>query len=56
MEQIRQVMKQLIKVSEDELNDFLSQSITKTFKRQDNRKLDQTEHSKRNIFSSIKDL
>jgi CRP-like cAMP-binding protein len=35
MEQIRQVMKQMIKVSEDELNDFLSQAITKTFKRQE---------------------
>ncbi|MEY3242142.1 MAG: hypothetical protein RIR11_3581 [Bacteroidota bacterium] len=34
MEQIRQVMKQMINVSEDELNDFLSQSITQTFKRQ----------------------
>jgi hypothetical protein len=33
MEQLRQVMKQMIKVSEDELNDFLSQAITKTFKR-----------------------
>lgn len=35
MEQIRQVMKQMIAVSEDELNVFLSQSITKTFKRQE---------------------
>lgn len=35
MEQIRQVMKQMISISEDELNDFLSQSITKTFKRQE---------------------
>ena len=35
MEQLRQVMKQMIKVSEDELNDFLSQAITKTFKRQE---------------------
>ena len=35
MEQIRQVMKQMINVSEDELNDFLSQVITKTFKRQE---------------------
>ena len=35
MEQIRQVMKQMINVSEGELNDFLSQSITKTFKRQE---------------------
>ncbi len=33
MQQIRQVMQQMISVSEDELNDFLSQSITKTFKR-----------------------
>lgn len=35
MEQIRQVMKQMIKVSEDALNGFLSQAITKTFKRQE---------------------
>jgi CRP-like cAMP-binding protein len=35
MEQIRQVMKQIINVSEDELNDFLSQAITKNFKRQE---------------------
>lgn len=35
MEQIRQVMKQMIDVSEDELNDFLSGAITKTFKRQE---------------------
>lgn len=33
MEQIKQVMKQLIKVSDVELNDFLNQSFTKTFKR-----------------------
>ena len=35
MEKIRQVIKQMIDVSEDELNDFLSQAITKTFKRQE---------------------
>lgn len=35
MEQIRQVMKQMIKVSEDELNGFLDKAITKTFKRQE---------------------
>jgi hypothetical protein len=35
MEQIKQVMKQMIDVSEVELNDFLSQAITKTFKRQE---------------------
>jgi len=35
MEEIRQVMKQMINVSEEELNDFLSQAITKTFKRQE---------------------
>ena len=35
MEQIRQVMKRMISVSEDELNGFLSQTITKTFKRQE---------------------
>lgn len=35
MEQIRQVMKQMINVSEDELNIFLSTAITKTFKRQE---------------------
>jgi len=33
MEQIRQVMKQMINISEDELNDFLNQTINKTFKR-----------------------
>ena len=33
MEQIRQVMKQMIMVSEDELHDFLNQVSTKTFKR-----------------------
>lgn len=35
MEQIRQVMKQMINVSEEELNDFLCQGITKNFKRQE---------------------
>lgn len=35
MEQIRQVMKQMINVSEGELNGFLSQAITKTVKRQE---------------------
>jgi signal-transduction protein with cAMP-binding, CBS, and nucleotidyltransferase domain len=35
MEQIRQVMKQMINVSEDELNDFTNQAIVKTFKRQE---------------------
>lgn len=35
MEQIRQVMKKMIKVSEDELNGFLDKAITKTFKRQE---------------------
>jgi signal-transduction protein with cAMP-binding, CBS, and nucleotidyltransferase domain len=35
MEQVRQVIKQMIDVSEEELNDFLSQAITKTFKRQE---------------------
>jgi CRP-like cAMP-binding protein len=34
-QQIRQVMKQMITVSENELNDFLSQTIIKTFKRQE---------------------
>lgn len=33
MEQIKQVMRQMISVSEEELNNFLNQSITKTFKR-----------------------
>lgn len=33
MEQIRQVIKQMIDVSEEELNSFLSQAFTKTFKR-----------------------
>ena len=35
MEQIRQVIRQMIGISEDELNDFLSSAITKTFKRQE---------------------
>ena len=35
MEQIRQVMKQMIDVSEEELNDFLGQVFVKTFKRQE---------------------
>jgi CRP-like cAMP-binding protein len=35
MDQIKQAIKQMITVSEDELNDFLSQAITKTFKRQE---------------------
>ena len=34
MEQIRQVMKQMINVSEEELHEFLSKTITKTFKKQ----------------------
>ncbi len=35
MKQIEQVIKQMIDISEDELNNFLDQSITKTFKRQE---------------------
>jgi Cyclic nucleotide-binding domain len=35
MEKIRQAIKQMITVSEDKLSDFLSQAITKTFKRQE---------------------
>lgn len=35
MEQIRQAMKQMIDVSENELNDFLCQCTTKIFKRQE---------------------
>jgi CRP-like cAMP-binding protein len=35
MEQIRKVMKQMISVSEEELNDFLSRTISRTFKRQE---------------------
>jgi signal-transduction protein with cAMP-binding, CBS, and nucleotidyltransferase domain len=35
MEQIRQVIKQMINISEDELDSFLNQSIIKTFKRQE---------------------
>lgn len=35
MEQIRQVMRQMINVTEDELNAFLSQAVIKTFKRQE---------------------
>ncbi len=35
MEQIRQVIKQMINISEEELNNFLGQAIIKTFKRQE---------------------
>lgn len=35
MEQIKQVIKDMINVSENELNEFLSQAVTKTFKRQE---------------------
>ncbi|MBC7887637.1 MAG: Crp/Fnr family transcriptional regulator [Ferruginibacter sp.] len=35
MEQIRQIMKQMISISGDELNEFLNQTITKTFKREE---------------------
>jgi len=35
MEQIRRAMKQMINVSEDELNEFLSGAAAKTFKRQE---------------------
>lgn len=35
MERIKTVMRQMINVSEDELNDFLNKAITKTFKRQE---------------------
>ena len=35
MEQIKQIMKQMIDVSEEELNNFLNQASTKTFKRQE---------------------
>lgn len=35
MEEIKQVMRQMINVSEDELNDFLSGAFTQKFKRQE---------------------
>jgi len=35
MEQIRHVIKQMINVLDDELNEFLGQSVVKTFKRQE---------------------
>jgi CRP-like cAMP-binding protein len=35
MKQIREVIKQMISISEDELNNFLNQAIAKTFKRQE---------------------
>jgi hypothetical protein len=35
MEQIKKVMRQMINVTEDELNNFLSQAVTKTFARQE---------------------
>lgn len=34
-EQIKQVMRSMIEISEEELNDFLRQCIIKTFKRQE---------------------
>lgn len=36
MEQIRKIIKRMINISEDELNDFLDQATIKTFKRQEN--------------------
>jgi CRP-like cAMP-binding protein len=35
MEQIKQIIKQMISVSDEELNEFLGKAITKTFKRQE---------------------
>lgn len=35
MEQIKQVIRQMINVSETELNEFLDKAVTKTFKRQE---------------------
>lgn len=35
MEQIRQVMNQMIQISDEELNNFLSKTVEKTFKRQE---------------------
>lgn len=35
MEQVRQVMQQMINISESELSSFLGQAVTKTFKRQE---------------------
>lgn len=35
MEQIRQIVQQMISISEDELNDFLDQAIIRTFKKQE---------------------
>lgn len=35
MEQIRQVMKQMINITEEELNTFIGQTVSKTFKRQE---------------------
>jgi CRP-like cAMP-binding protein len=35
MERIKQVMRRLINVSEDEFNDFLSRTVARTFKRQE---------------------
>lgn len=35
MEQIRQVMKQMISISEDELDDFLGQAFCRTYKRKE---------------------
>jgi hypothetical protein len=35
MEQIKQVIRQIISVSEEELNDFLDKAVIITFKRQE---------------------
>lgn len=54
LEQIRQIIKQMISISEDELNDFLGQTITKTFKR--NEKVSRPIAVPNEIFFIIKGL
>ncbi len=54
MERIRQVMKQMINISEGELNNFLNQTIVKTFKR--NEILSLPNIIPNEFFLSIKEL
>ena len=54
MEQIRQVISQMISISEDELNEFLNQAITKTVKRQET--VSRPNAIPNEIFLSRKDL
>lgn len=54
MEQLRQVMRQMISVSEEELDNFLRSAATKTYKRQET--LSKPEHIANEIFFINKGL